>query len=148
MLLDQCPATGESHSTHEVSRSYDRPVAPIDDAIQHLLATRDRHRRRIHEINQALELLGQTADEELFSVAVAKPTGIRETALAVLVERAGQALDVGAIFTAVLEKGWHTASGNPRNALASTLSKLADAGEIERVGRGQYRRNATTVLTA
>lgn len=118
---------------------YDRDMPTVDDAIEQLWTTRAQHQRRIEEIDKALELLGRTSDAELFALEVARPLGIKDAALTVLRDCAGEALDVGAILVAAFERGWHSASGNPRNALASTLAKLADAGHIERVGRGRYR---------
>lgn len=119
---------------------YDRVVPDLDDTIRALYEARDRHRQRIAQIEQAIALLGEPgADEQLFDLAVPRPTSVRDAVLAVFAERPEEHFDVGSLLTETFARGWRSTSANPRNTLASTLAKLADAGEIMRCGRGQYR---------
>ena len=72
-------------------------------------------------------------------MSLPRPTALREAVLSVLAERRGADFDVATLLKETFARGWRSTSANPRNTLASTLAKLADAGEIERSGRGQYR---------
>lgn len=66
-------------------------------------------------------------------------TGAQAAILATLRLRGGEAADIAEILAGARALGWSSTSGRPRNVIASTVSKLARAGALDRIGEGRYR---------
>lgn len=110
-------------------------MSRLEDVIAQLHATRADLLAELERVERALSVF----DDERTGRASGVPAGAQAAILATLRLRGGEPADIAQLLHGARSLGWNSASGRPRNVIASSVSKLARAGAVERIGEGRYR---------